>query len=44
MRSLIKGHIESNDGVILTTNIDGDEGDILPIDVSVLESHIDVYC
>lgn len=39
-----KGHIESNDGVILTTNIDGDEGDILPIDVSVLESHIDVYC
>lgn len=39
-----KGEITVEDDVVLTTNIDGDEGDELPIEVSVIPSHINVYC
>lgn len=38
------GEILVEDDVVLTTNIDGDEGDELPITLKVLPSHINVYC
>ncbi|MEG0250891.1 MAG: diacylglycerol kinase family lipid kinase [Peptostreptococcus sp.] len=36
--------IKSDDEHELATNIDGDEGDKLPIDIRVLPAHINVYC
>lgn len=38
-----KGRIEVVDNDDLATNIDGDEGPKLPIEVSILESHLEVY-
>lgn len=38
-----KGRIEMIDDEELSTNIDGDEGPNLPIDVSILESRLEVY-
>ena len=28
----------------LNVNVDGDEGDSLPIKIKILPSHLDVYC
>lgn len=39
-----KGEITVEDDVVLTTNVDGDEGEELPIELSVIPSHINVYC
>ena len=40
-----KGRIEIIDeGNNLNVNVDGDEGDSLPITIEILPSHIDVYC
>lgn len=36
--------IKSDDGCNLSSNIDGDEGDKLPIDIEVIPAHINVYC
>ena len=39
-----KGEVIVEDDVTLTTNVDGDEGEELPITLKVLPSHINVYC
>lgn len=42
-RTFKKAHIALKDGSQLGTNVDGDEGDALPIDITVLPSHLTVY-
>lgn len=42
-RTFTKAHIALADDEDLVINVDGDEGDHLPIDVSVLPSHLMVY-
>lgn len=39
-----KGEINVEDDVVLKTNVDGDEGEELPVELKVLPSHINVYC
>ncbi|WP_062532064.1 diacylglycerol/lipid kinase family protein [Jeotgalibaca dankookensis] len=41
-RAFEKAHLALTDGTELKTNVDGDEGPALPIDVSVLEHHLTV--
>lgn len=38
------GKITVEDDVVLKTNVDGDEGEELPVELSVIPSHINVYC
>lgn len=38
-----KGRIALTDNSKMTTNVDGDEGDALPIDLAILKHHIQVY-
>ena len=38
------GEITVEDDVVLKTNVDGDEGEELPVELKVLPSHINVYC
>lgn len=42
-RTFKKAHIALKDGSQLGTNVDGDEGDALPVDITVLPSHLTVY-
>lgn len=45
-------YIQFSEGIIeiigekenLNVNVDGDEGDSLPIKIKILPSHLDVYC
>lgn len=39
-----KARIEQKEDEALRVNIDGDEGDALPVEIAVLPSHIQVYC
>lgn len=41
-RAFEKAHLALTDGTELKTNVDGEEGPALPIDVSVLEHHLTV--
>lgn len=42
-RTFNKAHIALKDSQSLGTNVDGDEGDELPIDITILPSHLTVY-
>lgn len=42
-RTFNKAHIALKNSQSLGTNVDGDEGDELPIDISILPSHLTVY-
>ena len=42
-RTFNKAHIALKNAATLGTNVDGDEGDDLPVDVTILPSHLSVY-
>ncbi|WP_242258247.1 diacylglycerol/lipid kinase family protein [Streptococcus thoraltensis] len=42
-RTFNKAHIALKNAASLGTNVDGDEGDDLPVDVTILPSHLSVY-
>ncbi len=39
-----RGKISVLDDLVLKTNVDGDSGDELPIELSVIPSHINIFC
>ena len=41
-RAFEKGHFSVEDGADLVTNVDGDPGDKLPLDITVLPQHLTV--